>query len=159
MGAVVVVWPTHRASGPHFGTEIKGTWKEAPKAAAMLCSTAWDVEMSCATPLAVVTWGCDTISRAGAACAEQSQSCHAEADFSCFVIQYFPLRFRARLGFKHIKAPVIVFFRFLSQIGRNLRIFIPLQFPSNQVKASKTLSSHVTAVTEWTEECQNQGFS
>lgn len=138
---VVVAWATHRASCPHFGAEVKGMWKEAPKAAAMLCSTARDVEMSCATPLTVVTWCCTIISRAGAECAGQSQSCQAKADFSCFVIQYFPLRFRARLGFKLIKTPVIVFFRFLSQIGRNLQIFIPLPFPSCQVKASKTLSS------------------
>lgn len=70
-------------------------WKEvASKAAAMLCFTAQDVEMSCATPLTVVTWCCGIISRAGAECAKQNQSYHAEADFSCFVIQYFPLRFR-----------------------------------------------------------------
>lgn len=142
MEIVVVAWPTPRAPCPYFGAGVKGMWKEAaPKAAAMLCSPAWDVEMSCATPLTVMTWCCPIISRAGAACAKQNQSYHAEADFSCFVIQYFPLRFRARLGFKHMKTPGIVFFRFLSQIGRNLQIFILLQFPSYQVKTSKTLSS------------------
>lgn len=63
------------------------------------------------------------------------------------------------LGFKHIKTPVIVFFRLLSQIGRNLQIFFFYNPHHIKLKPLKHRPAHVDDIVEWIDECKNQGFS